>query len=173
MEFQAEWITNSRETGSICPVFRKQWKTKQPVKKAVLYLTALGVYEARLNVKPVGEEVLAPGWTVYEKRLQYQTYDVTPLLEASNELRILLGKGWFRSPMPGWMETEDQKRRAVQPGGILGEIHLTYTDGSTEVLASDESWEWAESQVLFSEIYDGEIYDAEAKTEAWTGARRS
>ena len=101
MEFQAEWITNSRETGSICPVFRKQWETKQPVKKAVLYLTALGVYEARLNGKPVGEEVLAPGWTVYEKRLQYQTYDVTPLLEASNELRILLGKGWFRSPSWG------------------------------------------------------------------------
>lgn len=171
MEFQAEWITNSRETGSICPVFRKQWKTKQPVKKAVLYLTALGVCEARLNGKPVGEEVLAPGWTVYEKRLQYQTYDLTPLLEASNELRILLGKGWFRSPMPGWMETEDQKRRAVQPGGILGEIHLTYTDGSTEVLASDESWEWAESQVLFSEIYDGEIYDAEEKTEAFESVK--
>ena len=77
MEFQAKWIRTSEETGGVCPVFRKGWKTEKEVERATLYLTALGVYEAHLNGKRVGNYVLAPGWTAYDKRLQYQEYDIT------------------------------------------------------------------------------------------------
>lgn len=170
MEFQAKWIQPTEALGNICPVFRKQWKLKKQPVKAILYLTALGVYEAELNGQRISEYVLAPGWTVYEKRLQYQQYDITELLSATNELAITVGKGWFRSPMPGWEETEDKRRRSSQPCGIWGEIHLIYSGKKTEILTTDTSWEYGESAVRFSEIYDGENYDAGYRTKAWKAA---
>ena len=99
-EWNGKWIRPKEDMGDVCPVFQKKWKTDKTVKKAELYLTALGVYEAKLNGKPVGEFVLAPGWTTYEKRLQYQRYDVTGLLKEENELDVILGKGWYSSQMP-------------------------------------------------------------------------
>ena len=116
MEFQAKWIRTSEETGGVCPVFRKGWKTERKVERATLYLTALGVYEAHLNGKRVGKYVLAPGWTAYDKRLQYQEYDITDLLREENELTVTLGKGWFRSPMPGWEDAPDKLQRIGRPG---------------------------------------------------------
>lgn len=81
MKFQAKWIQASEETGGVCPVFRKVWKEEKPVESAVIYLTALGVYEAHLNGQRIGKYVLAPGWTAYDKRLQYQQYDITELIK--------------------------------------------------------------------------------------------
>lgn len=174
MDFQAKWIRPAEELGNICPVFRKRWKVSgQPI-RATLYLTALGTYEARLNEKRVSKYVLAPGWTVYQKRIQYQQYDITNLLESGqekeNELTVTVGKGWFRSPMPGWFESEDKAQRKAQPCGILGEIHCLYEDGREEIITSDLSWEYAESAVRFSEIYDGETYDASHKISSWQKA---
>lgn len=171
MEFQAKWIQTPEAMGDICPIFKKTWEKKKEVKKAVLYLTALGVYEAKLNGKRVGDQVLAPGWTVYEKRLQYQEYNVTDMLENDNVLTVTVGRGWFSSQMPGWDVTEDRLRRAARPVGMLGEIHLFYEDGEEEVLGSDVSWLCGESPVRFSEIYDGETYDAGFVTENWTKAK--
>lgn len=162
MEFQAKWIQAPDKQEDVCPVFCKTWKNAGPVKRAELYLTALGVYAARLNGERIGKFVLAPGWTVYEKRLQYQIYDVTEMLKEENELTVTVGKGWFSSHMPGWMESEDKTRRANRPTGILGELHLEYEDGSSAVIPTDETWTWGESPVRFSEIYDGETYDATA-----------
>lgn len=170
MEFQAKWIQPAQDTGSICPEFRKNWRVKGEVVKAELYLTALGVYEAKLNGSRISEYVLAPGWTAYDKRLQYQVYDITNLLEDENELTVTVGKGWFSSPMPGWFESDDKARRNNRPMGILGEIHLTYSDGEKEILMTDSSWEYGESAVKFSEIYDGERYDATYQTQVWKNA---
>lgn len=167
MEFQAKWIRTSEDTGGVCPVFRKEWKTEKEVERATLYLTALGVYEAHLNGKRVGNYVLAPGWTAYDKRLQYQEYDITDLVVEENELIVTLGKGWFRSPMPGWQDTPDKLQRMGRPGGILGEVHIVYMDGSEEVIVTDQSWTWGESRVRFSEIYDGEFCDATFVTKEW------
>ena len=167
MEFQAKWIRTSEETGGVCPVFRKGWKTERKVERATLYLTALGVYEAHLNGKRVGKYVLAPGWTAYDKRLQYQEYDITDLLREENELTVTLGKGWFRSPMPGWEDAPDKLQRMDRPGGILGEVHIVYMDGSEEVIGTDQSWTWGESGIRFSEIYDGEFCDDTFVTKEW------
>ena len=167
MEFQAKWIRTSEDTGGVCPVFRKGWKTEKKVERATLYLTALGVYEAHLNGKRVGNYVLAPGWTAYDKRLQYQEYDITDLVGEENELTVTLGKGWFRSPMPGWQDTPDKLQRMGRPGGILGEVHIVYMDGSEEVIVTDQSWIWGESRIRFSEIYDGEFCDDTFVTKEW------
>ena len=147
--------------------FERDGRRKRKVERATLYLTALGVYEAHLNGKRVGNYVLAPGWTAYDKRLQYQEYDITDLVVEENELIVTLGKGWFRSPMPGWQDTPDKLQRMGRPGGILGEVHIVYMDGSEEVIVTDQSWTWGESRVRFSEIYDGEFCDATFVTKEW------
>ena len=103
MVFEGKWIQASTSTGDVCPVFRKDWFATDSVRKAELIITALGVYEAVLNGSRVSEDVLMPGWTVYEKRLQYQTYDITELLETENSLTVTVGKGGFHLPCrDGW-----------------------------------------------------------------------
>lgn len=161
------WITVTQDTSDICPVFRKQLGTKTTIEKAELQITALGVYHAEINGQRVSDFVLAPGWTSFDHRLQVQTYDVTVLLEKENDLRVTVGPGWFRSPMPGWMNSEDKQRRLNQPCGLIAFLHIFYADGAEETVSTDESWQWAKSQVLFSEIYDGETCDARIVPEDW------
>ncbi len=168
MEITAgRWITVSRDTGDVCPVFRKCFKAGKQIDKAELQVTALGVYEACINGRRIGEDVLAPGWTSYDHRLQVQSYDVTALLQEENDLRVTVGRGWFRSPMPGWLNSEDKQRRLNQPCGLIASLHICCVDGSEETILTDESWQWAESRILFSEIYDGETCDARIEPADW------
>ncbi|MDE7313127.1 MAG: glycoside hydrolase family 78 protein [Eubacterium sp.] len=171
MKFQAEWIQPEADMGSICPVFKKEWEIRKKVQRAELFLTALGVYTVRVNESRISDYVLAPGWTAYQKRLQYQQYDITSFLQRENSLTATVGKGWFRSPMPGWFESEDKRRRAKQNCGLWGEIRIFYEDGTQEILPTDSSWQCGESAVRFSEIYDGETYDARFVTEEWKPAK--
>jgi len=167
----ANWIMASDTIGDVCPIFSRGWKSEKAIKKAEMNVSALGVYEATINNQRVSDDVLAPAWTSYEHRIQFQTYDITNLLGDDNEFRILAGKGWFSSPMPGWLETDNKKLRASHPIGIIAEIVICYEDGTSESIVSDENWAWAESKVLFSEIYDGEIYDASKKIVNWQPAK--
>ncbi len=167
----SEWITVSRDTGDIAPIFRRMFHAGKAVKKATLKITALGVYEAELNGKRVGDFVLAPGWTSYQHRLQVQAYDVTDLLQAENELRVTVGKGWFRSPMPGWLDSEARQRRLNLPGGLIACLRICYDDGTEETILTDENWQWAKSRILFSEIYDGETCDGRIVPTDWQGVK--
>ncbi len=168
MQFLAKWIRPRKDMGDVCPMFRKQWKQEEIPQKAVLYMTALGVYEAKINGKRISDYVLAPGWTSYEKRLQYQGYDITKLLQENNELTVTVGKGWLRSPMPGgWAGSKERDKRMALSAGLFGEIRFTYKDGTEESCWTDKSWQCAKSPVLFSEIYDGESYDASFQPDVW------
>lgn len=161
------WIQTSKDIGDVCPVFRKVWKSNGQVSEAKIYLTALGIYDACLNGRRISDYVLAPGWTSYDSRLQYQCYDITDLLKEENELLIKVGRGWFSSPMTGGDFYEDKLRRFSRPRGIWGKISLSYTDGTYDEIVTDTSWQWGESEILFSEIYDGETVDARILTEEW------
>lgn len=168
---QAAWITTSSDRKDVCPVFRRQWRVEKPIRQAELTLTALGVYEAHLNGQRVSEYVLAPGWTAYDKRLQVQRYDVTAhVCTGENCLSVTVGKGWFRSPMPGW-GSEDKNRRTARPAGLIGMLRVRYEDGGEDILFTDNTWQWAESPVRFSEIYDGERYDATFVPACWENVR--
>ena len=156
----AHWITPALDMGDVCPVFRRSFSAGRQVVQAELQITALGVYEAELNGERIGDFVMAPGWTSYDHRLQVQTYDVTDLLETENDLRVTVGRGWFRSPMPGWIDSEDKRQRYARPCGLIALLTLRYTDGGEERIVTDEAWRVGESPVRFSEIYDGETYDA-------------
>ena len=167
----SSWITVSQDTGSICPVFRKMFAAEKVIKKAELEITALGVYHAEINGRRVSDFVLAPGWTSYDHRLQVQTYDVTDMLKDENDLQVTVGRGWFRSPMPGWMDSADKRRRYNQPCGLIASLHIVYADGTEETILTDESWQWANSRILFSEIYDGETCDARIVPDDWQKVR--
>ena len=152
----AFWIGHSFDgANTICPEFSKNFKLFGKLKKASLSVTAIGVYEAFLNGERIGNYVLAPGCTVFEKRLQYQTYDITPMLKDENNLTVTVGSGWHRGRISAGSPAINK-----MPCAIIAELTITYEDGTTETILSDESWSVRESKILSSDIYDGEIYDA-------------
>ena len=161
MEWNAKWIKPNVDIGDIAPIFSKDFKVQKPVKSATLFITALGVYEATINGQRIGNFIMAPGWTMYYKRLQYQTYDVTQYLKQSNNISVTVGKGWYRSRMP-WPYTKSiyQENLRKNPAGLLAQLEINYEDDSNEIIYSNETWKCSESPVRFSELYDGEIYDA-------------
>lgn len=160
MKWTAKWIKPAFEAGSEAPAFSRAFTVEKPVARATLRMTGLGVYEAFLNGQRVSEDVLAPGWTAYKHRLQVQTYDVTGLLQAENELTVLLGKGWYRSPLLSWQEGTTQTELMHCAPGITAQLTVEYEGGGNFTLETDESWTAARSQIRFSELYGGEIYDA-------------
>ncbi len=163
MEWKAKWIKPETDLGDVCPVFLTDFKITGKAVAARLWITAMGVYEARLNGRRIGSYILAPGWTSYKKRLQYQEYDVLELLKEDrredNKLEVLVGKGWYRGRLPGWGSSLQDELRAM-PSGLLVQLEITYEDGWKELVNTDESWRVAEGPVRYSEIYDGETYDA-------------
>ena len=155
----AKWIRPAQTTGDVCPVYSKQFslfsspnQSLSSVAHATLSVTAMGVYEASLNGKRIGDFVLAPGWTSYRHRLQVQTYDVTELLSSENELSILVGKGWYRSPL-AWPDEAHRQQKAQISAGLIALLTITYTDGNTQLLPTGADWSAYESNVRFSEIY--------------------
>lgn len=160
MVFQAKWIRSKRNLGDVCPEFLLNFSIRKEIREAQFYITALGIYEAELNGNRVGRYVFAPGWTAYKKRIQYQVYDVTEMLKKENSLHIRVGKGWYRSPMPGWIDTKGKEERVRQREGVICELHIHFMDGESKVICSDDSWLCRESRIRFGEIYDGEVFDA-------------
>ncbi len=158
--FQAGWITHSfAKEETACPVFVRTISLKKAVKRARIYATALGVYEIQLDRKKVGDAFFAPGWTNYKKRLQYQTYDVTGLLNknegSDHTLEIMVGNGWYKGIF-GFTCTLDHYGEQT---ALLAELHILYEDGSKEVVATDRNWQVKTGSVRYSEIYMGETID--------------
>lgn len=160
MKWNAKWIKPDADFGEVVPLFFKKFSAKKSIETATLTVTAQGVYEAMINGARVSSYVLAPGWTTYNHRLQYQTYDVTAMLADENCIELMVGRGWYRSHLVGWEASPVQTELRKNPAGLLAQLTITYTDGTVETIGSDESWSVKESPVRFSDIYDGEIYDA-------------
>ncbi|MBR0462796.1 MAG: family 78 glycoside hydrolase catalytic domain [Clostridia bacterium] len=137
----------------------------KPIKRARVYATALGIYALRLNGKPVSPDLLSPGWTSYHNRLQYQTYDVTALMQAGkNAVACSLADGWYR----GYLAYKDQRNFYGTQLGLLCQIVVTYEDGTEETLLSDGSWKALQhTPVLYADIYNGTHYDARLETPGW------
>jgi alpha-L-rhamnosidase len=146
------------------PFLRREFTVHGPVARARLFTTALGVYEAYLNGTVVGDDVLAPGWTSYEHRLRYQTFDVTERLqEGRNVLGAILGDGWFR----GRLGFRDQRNLYGDRLAFLAQLEIEYDDGTSEVVITDDSWHAATGPILASSLYDGEQHDARRELPNW------
>lgn len=156
---RSEWIKGCEKNLRGGTVYLKNFRCAAKAEKAILEITALGVYEAKLNGERIGDFILAPGWTSYLNRLQVQSYDVTDMLKTENSLEVTVGQGWRAiankrdgSDFLGYRDT-----------ALIAELTLVYADGRTESIVTDSSWTARESKLRYTNIYDGDIYDATFK----------
>lgn len=168
-EWKAEWITpdpNQLDLHSEAAfLLRKEFVLKTGISSARVYGTGVGLYELFLNGGRVGEDLLAPGWTSYHKRLQYQTYDVTEQLQVgANAIGIVLADGWYK----GNLVREDHRNIYGDTRAAKLQLHVTYHDGTEELIVTDPTWKAATGPILFSEIYHGQTYDARLEKEGWS-----
>ncbi|MBR3552321.1 MAG: family 78 glycoside hydrolase catalytic domain [Clostridia bacterium] len=158
--FSAAWI-KSKTNNKLCATdFFRAFAVKGPIEKATLTLTAHGTFVAWLNGARVGEDILAPGWTAYQKRLQYMDYDVTALLTAGeNNLTVGVGRGWFFHETK-WVAAKTLK---YDEAALICALTIRYADGSEDVILSDESWQTRRSRIVYNDIYNGETVDLSAR----------
>lgn len=160
-DWQAKWISGGykvdKKTRYPVDCFKKEFDVKN-VEKARLYITACGLYEARLNGEKCGDFVLAPGAVDYRKRAQYQTYDVTSLLqEGGNALTIELADGWYRgsSGSKGRVNTYGAQTK------VIAQLEILTKDGVKTTICTDETWKWSnDGAIRFADLKDGETVDA-------------
>jgi len=148
------------------PLLRREFDVRPDVARARLYVTALGVYEARINGTVVGDHVLSPGWTSYRHRLRYQTFDVTGLLRVGrNAIGAMLGDGWYRGRL-GFFGG----RRNIYGDrlALLAQLEIGYADGSVDRVVTDGSWRATRGPVRAADIYDGETFDAREEPLGWS-----
>jgi len=154
------------------PQFRREFMLEKPVAAAWLYVSGLGYYEASLNGKKVGDHVLDPGWTNYDKRILYNTFDVTrQLKEGRNCAGVVLGNGWF-NPLPLRMWGRINLREALPTGApmFIFQLEIAFTDGSRQRICSSQAWKAADGPILANNIYLGEKYDAGKVLNGWNTA---
>jgi alpha-L-rhamnosidase len=160
-------VTTVRPPDSIAlpaTMVRKSFQLDHPVKRATAYASALGLYELQLNGRRIGDELLAPEWTSYRKRVAYQTYDVTEFLRpGENAAAAMLGEGWYA----GRLAMADPFPYGTHPRFLL-QLEIELADGSKQVLATDESWHTTiDGPIRSAGIYDGETCDARHDQPGW------
>ena len=151
------------------PLFRKEFVAPERIKRARLYITGLGYYEASINGTRVGDRVLDPGWTNYAKRVFYSVYDVTGLLKpGANGLGVMLGNGWY-NPLPLLMWGNRNLRKELPLGRpcLIAQLRIEGEDGSSTVVASDATWKTRSGPLLRNSVYLGETYDARLEIPGW------
>jgi alpha-L-rhamnosidase len=142
-EWEAKWISNQNQ-------LRKEFELIGKVKRARAYVSGLGYYELRINGKKVGQNVLDPGWTTYDKRILYSTYDISGFLRpGNNTIGAILGTGWYGSQT------------------FILQIHLEMENGEEITLITDDTWKSKAGPVVSDSIYNGELYDARLETPGW------
>jgi alpha-L-rhamnosidase len=179
-DWKAEWIAHPRPVphGELparpSPMFRKTFTLDKPVRRAIATATARGVYELRLNGRRVGDHILAPEWTDYHERIQYQTYDVTDLLRpGDNAVGAVLGDGWYAGRIGISHIVKDGPLRGHygKKLALLAQIDLEYDDGTTETIATDTTWKTTDDGPIRKACnLDGEVYDARKEIPGWDTA---
>lgn len=171
--WKAKWISSGLHLADgkpvPCPRLRRTWELAGPVRRARVYVAALGHYEIFINGRRVSKDYLTPGWTDYSKRVQYQTYDVTDMLKPNaNALGVQLARGWFASRL-GWSAEHGDPSYAAAPALLL-QLQVELEDGSSVTLGSDQTFTAATGPLLEAQHYDGETYDQRLEQPGWNTA---
>ncbi|MBE6701281.1 MAG: hypothetical protein E7582_05265 [Ruminococcaceae bacterium] len=166
MLFESKWITYKTgeyksandKYGNPSPYFRRKFEIEKEVKKATVFVSALGVFKVYFNGEEVSGDYLSPGWVNYAKKLPYVKYDVTDKMSNKNAIGIVLGDGWAVGHLGS--------NYAFKRNGYSDRIEVTalikieYTDGSVEEIATDTDWKASKGEILRSDIYMGEYIDS-------------
>ena len=157
-------------TGAVAAL-RRNFREDKAVVSARLYATALGAYKFRINGEPIGDQILAPGWTDYRQQVLYQTYDVTiQIKQGNNAIAAYLAPGWYSTPLR-WFR-QGNNYGSTQPA-LRAQLRLEHADGSVDWIATDENWKADLSPILQAELYDGETFDARKVQHGWDTANFS
>jgi alpha-L-rhamnosidase len=167
----AEWIhlplPKSAEAQPVAQ-FRKTFRLATAPREARLYITARGIFEARLNGERIGRDHLTPGWTDYRHRLEYLTYDVTAQLSAGdNTLGALLADGWYAGSLT-WLNSRNHYGAET---ALLATLLIVHADGSVQWIGTDSSWRGAPDAILSADLYNGETFDARVAVKTWKPVR--
>jgi alpha-L-rhamnosidase len=163
--WQAAMITPDEDFDG-APLLRKEFRLAEghgAVAKATLRATAYGVYEALINGVPVGEDVLSPGWSSYEWRLRFRSYDVTALVQPATVIGVSLGNGWYRGRL-AWHGMSNLYGSEL---GFFGQLDVEFEDGYVQSVASDSSWQSGPSATTANDPYDGQTIDARRNQRGW------
>ncbi len=166
-DWSAKWITTFVGDTLVgpSPYFRKSFHLDNKVKSATVYITTHGMYEAHLNGKRIGTDFFTPGWTSYQKRLLFQTYDVTNMIKnGENSIGFVLGDGWYKGHI-GF--AGQHSFYGNQLSGIV-QLEIEYTDGKKQIVQTDGSWKYHFGPILTSDVYNGETYDARLELSGWS-----
>jgi alpha-L-rhamnosidase len=177
-DWQAEWLNDGKVnpptdesmfTPDPAPLFRKEFLLARPVSRARLYITGLGYYEASLNGVRVGDHALDPGWTAYDRRVLYSTYDVTEALrEGTNCLGVTVGNGWYNPlPLRMWGHLNLREHLPIGRPRFIARLMIEHDDGTISNIVSDRTWRTTEGPIRFNNIYLGEIYDGRLEVPGW------
>jgi alpha-L-rhamnosidase len=163
--WQAAMITPTEDFDG-APLLRKEFQLGEghgAVVRATLRATAFGIYEALINGVSVGEDVLSPGWSSYEWRLRYRSYDVTRLVQPSSVIGVSLGNGWYR----GRLAWHGMSNLYGDQLGFFGQLDIEFADGFVQTVASDSSWQSGPSATTANDLYDGQTIDARCHQPGW------
>lgn len=166
-DWQAEWIARTADVNDLpAPYFRKELVLDAPVRKARAYICGLGYHELSINGRKVGDHLLDPGFTRYDRRALYVTHDVTPFFkQGANAVGVVLGHGWFNCQTKAvWNFHEAPWREAPK---LRLSLVIETTDGRTRVVGSDGTWKTRSGPITFNSIYGGEQYDARLEAPGW------
>ena len=163
--WQAQWITGDTDNKDTHPLLAKDFSLPGEIESARAYVCGVGIYELEINGKKAGDEYLLPGYHCYDFQLEYQTFDITDLLrQGENTLGLALGPGWYKGDII-FERYHDLYGDTMQ---AICEVHVMMKDGSEQVVVSDNTWKSYSSPVTFSNIYDGEHYDARKEIPGWS-----
>ncbi len=163
-DFKGESIGDSSSHSEPSPLLRKEFQVEKKVFKARIYAASEGVHALYLNAVPVTDELFTPGWTAYDDRRTYITYDVTALVQdGGNCISAELGDGWTRGKL-GFMNMYDNYGKNIH---LLAQLEITYMDGTSEIIVTDKSWKVSSGEVRFADIYDGAIIDYTKRQKGW------
>ncbi len=161
-DWSARWIGASVQSPTL--LLRREFVVKPGLKSALVHVCGLGQYELTLNGGRVGDDLLAPGWTKYDKTCLYDTYDLTPALQqGANAVGLLLGNGMYNVTGGRYKKFKG----SFGPLKAIGQIRLEYADGTTEIVGTDEQWRVHSGPITFSCVYGGEDYDARLEPAGW------
>ena len=143
---------------------RTELQIDKPVRRGTVYATAMGLYELRVNGGRVGEDYFTPGWTDYDRRVCYQTYDVTHLLrQGDNAVGAILADGWYA----GYVGHEHKRHHYGVHPRLLVQLHVEHADGSERAFATGPSWRATVGPLLEADLLHGETYDARKEMPGW------
>ncbi|MFD2886716.1 family 78 glycoside hydrolase catalytic domain [Chitinophaga cymbidii] len=160
----AKSLGNRAKERAVVPLFRKEFSIDKKVKRAMAYVSGLGHYEMTINGEKAGNSFLAPGWTYYDKRVLYNTYDITSAVRnGENAIGVIVGNGFYHI-------NRERYFKLISVFGLpkmICKIQVDYEDGSQAVIVSDQSWKTAPSPVTYTSIFGGEDYDATLEQAGW------